>query len=323
MVIPNPQSPQPISNASTAVRRSSDEISDSHPILEPSPEVREESPSSSEKADMDIDSPESSADIETFSGDTAPNVTTENSNVPHRSLSTASPPAQNTTPIIEIVAEAMETVTPGSATFDTRITAEATRAESRDHDLVVADVFMSIPNTEMFPNEEDAYEPMPAQISNTDHIRISDSEDGEVMTSPQSSRTLLIDEQILDEEPYEPSRAHVSGAITTAAPGPSTDEVQLRSSREPRVLTSEQTERHPTISAEDVLSYQSPLRYFHAYRFHPKFLDEVPGGLKSMTFSSRIDVSRPLCPSFVDGGQCPNGPSCEFQHFDNMVLSGE
>ncbi|KAI1818525.1 hypothetical protein GGS20DRAFT_527426 [Poronia punctata] len=71
----------------------------------------------------------------------------------------------------------------------------------------------------------------------------------------------------------------------------------------------------------DLLSYKSPLSYFHAYRFHPKYFEDVPGGLKSTTFSSRIDPMREVCPVVLAGEACPKGPKCEYQHFDSMVLS--
>jgi len=72
---------------------------------------------------------------------------------------------------------------------------------------------------------------------------------------------------------------------------------------------------------EDVSSYHSPLEYFRAYRFHPRFFDEVSGGLKSLTYSSKIDIEQMLCPSESVGEECVS-PTCEYQHFNNMVLSG-
>ncbi|AEO65647.1 uncharacterized protein THITE_2112807 [Thermothielavioides terrestris NRRL 8126] len=67
-------------------------------------------------------------------------------------------------------------------------------------------------------------------------------------------------------------------------------------------------------SASTLAPYESPLRYFHAYRFHPEFQRVVAGGLKSLTYSNRIDPDKELCPFELSGEQCP--PNCEFQHFD-------
>ncbi|KAF7544663.1 hypothetical protein G7Z17_g9773 [Cylindrodendrum hubeiense] len=64
--------------------------------------------------------------------------------------------------------------------------------------------------------------------------------------------------------------------------------------------------------------YETPLHYFRAYRFHPKFKDSVAGGLRSLTYSNKIDVKREVCPDQLAGAVCPRGTQCEFQHFENM-----
>lgn len=69
--------------------------------------------------------------------------------------------------------------------------------------------------------------------------------------------------------------------------------------------------------------YESPLRYFHAYRFHPKYSDGVTGGLKSLTYSNRIDPKREMCPDEWEGNDCPRGDACQFQHFQNIIAPGE
>ncbi|KAK4196190.1 hypothetical protein QBC40DRAFT_11455 [Triangularia verruculosa] len=61
------------------------------------------------------------------------------------------------------------------------------------------------------------------------------------------------------------------------------------------------------------MPYKSPLQIFRAYRFHPDFDKTVPGGLKSMTYSGRVDTKKPLCPYELNNSQCPE--NCEFQHF--------
>ena len=69
--------------------------------------------------------------------------------------------------------------------------------------------------------------------------------------------------------------------------------------------------------------YESPLRYYHAFRFHPRYSESVAGGLKSLTYSNRIDPKREICPDELDGVDCPRGNACQFQHFSNMVAPGE
>ncbi|OAQ67100.2 Zinc finger domain-containing protein, CCCH-type [Pochonia chlamydosporia 170] len=66
------------------------------------------------------------------------------------------------------------------------------------------------------------------------------------------------------------------------------------------------------------LPYKTPLHYFHAYRFHPSFKQDVAGGLRSVTYSNRIDVKKEVCPDELAGQPCPRGSGCEFQHFETM-----
>ncbi|KAK0655567.1 hypothetical protein B0T16DRAFT_14252 [Cercophora newfieldiana] len=63
--------------------------------------------------------------------------------------------------------------------------------------------------------------------------------------------------------------------------------------------------------------YTSPLRYFHAYRFHSDYPSNVAGGLRSLTYSNRIDPKKPLCPNELAGQQCPG---CEFQHCGSISI---
>ncbi|OAF60153.1 hypothetical protein VC83_02780 [Pseudogymnoascus destructans] len=68
--------------------------------------------------------------------------------------------------------------------------------------------------------------------------------------------------------------------------------------------------------------YESPLKRFKAYRFHPEFTKQVPGGYKSLTYSNNIDDRKELCRFELAGGIC-NDVSCEFQHFRDIVLPDE
>ena len=70
------------------------------------------------------------------------------------------------------------------------------------------------------------------------------------------------------------------------------------------------------------LAYDSPLRYFHSFRFHPDFSKVVAGGLRSITFSNKIDAKLPLCPDELAGNACPRGKNCHFQHFAEMNAPG-
>ena len=60
---------------------------------------------------------------------------------------------------------------------------------------------------------------------------------------------------------------------------------------------------------------------FKAFRFHPDFKQEVSGGLKSVTYSHKIDPNLEFCRYELAGGVC-NDNSCEFQHFKDIALPG-
>ncbi|KAK7425804.1 hypothetical protein QQZ08_007653 [Neonectria magnoliae] len=74
----------------------------------------------------------------------------------------------------------------------------------------------------------------------------------------------------------------------------------------------------PGASKSTFAPYQTPLQYFRAFRFHPQFKDTVAGGLRSLTYSNKIDVKREVCPDQLVGAVCPRGDQCKFQHFENM-----
>ncbi|GAB1311604.1 Putative zinc-finger domain-containing protein [Madurella fahalii] len=69
-------------------------------------------------------------------------------------------------------------------------------------------------------------------------------------------------------------------------------------------------------SDSTLMPYKSALRYFHAYRFHADYLNSVAGGLKSLTYSNRIDPQKEFCPFELNGEQC--AANCQFQHFSTI-----
>ncbi|PGH03129.1 hypothetical protein AJ79_07456 [Helicocarpus griseus UAMH5409] len=68
--------------------------------------------------------------------------------------------------------------------------------------------------------------------------------------------------------------------------------------------------------------YNSPLRLFKAYRYHPRYTEDVNGGYRSLTYSHNIDPQSYVCPYEATGGAC-NDHSCEYQHFRDMTLSDD
>ncbi|KAF4509944.1 hypothetical protein G6O67_001877 [Ophiocordyceps sinensis] len=69
--------------------------------------------------------------------------------------------------------------------------------------------------------------------------------------------------------------------------------------------------------------YETPLQYFRAFRFHPEFGKSVAGGLRSLSYSNKIDVRKEVCPDELAGQVCPRGDGCGYQHFDNMRAPDE
>jgi hypothetical protein len=67
--------------------------------------------------------------------------------------------------------------------------------------------------------------------------------------------------------------------------------------------------------------YESPLRMFKSYRYHPKFAQDISGGFLSTTYSHQIDATKPLCPFETAGGTC-NDAECTKQHFSDLSISG-
>ncbi|PVH92203.1 hypothetical protein DM02DRAFT_663169 [Periconia macrospinosa] len=68
--------------------------------------------------------------------------------------------------------------------------------------------------------------------------------------------------------------------------------------------------------------YESPLRKFKSYRYHPGYAENVPGGYLSLTYSHQIDPNVPVCPTEAIGANCTD-PACQNQHFRQMNISGE
>ena len=66
--------------------------------------------------------------------------------------------------------------------------------------------------------------------------------------------------------------------------------------------------------------YESPLKQFKSYRYHPQYLKEVSNGFRSLTYSHTINPEIPLCRYELDG-VC-NDDSCQSQHLSSIGLSG-
>ncbi|KAI6254706.1 hypothetical protein MCOR19_008788 [Pyricularia oryzae] len=87
-------------------------------------------------------------------------------------------------------------------------------------------------------------------------------------------------------------------------------------------LTCQQAPTDPKDEVPSFTPYESPLTYFRAYRFHPKYAETVTGGLKSLTYTNKINPKQALCLNELTQKKC-NDPECGFQHFKSMVPRGK
>ncbi|KAI1423411.1 hypothetical protein F5Y12DRAFT_757664 [Xylaria sp. FL1777] len=216
-------------------------------------------------------------------------------------------------PAQPFVAEAeQETEQDGSADIDIEaesISESALPAASKpssepDDGSSESDVSMQQSAPELSQSDDEPYEPTSAEISNSHGIQKDRHNSAEVV----------------DDVLEEPNPNHISIDRNHQESENTSNEVKNRSCEEPLLLTTSQDVQNNQAPLEDLLSYKSPLSYFRAYRFHPKYFEEVSGGLKSMTFSAKIDPMREVCPQVLIGEPCPKGSNCEYQHFDSMVL---
>lgn len=314
-----PDSASVTANADTTQDRSTKEP-------ESQPEATEEDAAScSDKSDMDIDSSDSSSDegedmniepVET--GETAASsLIKQTSAAPVEQAPSYAKEASSVSSQEDVQEKEMDE-------SDTSLSVSGSHSQTAIQVANDADASLQASVADISVDEEDPYEPVLGQISSTDKVQGSDEEEGEVDTLSSLSHMILTASQIPDDDPYEPSPAQPVEAASKPNAKATRGEVQVRSPGERRLLTMAQAEEQsPTLSSQDLLSYESPLRFFRAYRFHPKYMQEVRGGLRSKTYSSRVDCNTPVCPSSDERKSCLNGPSCQYQHFSDMLASGE
>lgn len=101
-------------------------------------------------------------------------------------------------------------------------------------------------------------------------------------------------------------------------------ETTRESSPEPPLLVDDDLEPLSVDSPKrrTYVPYESPLTMFKAYRFHPEYSKTVSNGFSSLTYSHTIDPKgNPFCETELSQGMC-NDPTCEFQHFGKVGLTG-
>ncbi|KAM3503353.1 hypothetical protein MY10362_004246 [Beauveria mimosiformis] len=171
---------------------------------------------------------------------------------------------------------------------------EVAIASTNDEDIAMEEAAGS---GEEADEDSDGYEPVDASPFETEH----------------SSPDLQTSDAALELIDSDPAVAALSAELLSAGgrePAPTEQEREVQE----RALETAGS----TSVQSSYLAYDSPLRYFRSYRFHPDFSKVVAGGLRSATYSNKIDPKLPLCPDELAGTVCPRGKNCHFQHFAEM-----
>lgn len=158
----------------------------------------------------------------------------------------------------------------------------------------------------------DEYEPTEAGVELPNHEALADSAPNGHMSINDVAVLETGDADLQGVSATSPAVQAISG-VQGASETPSESGREIEQSPKP-------SDAHldPGSSKSTFVPYETPLHCFHAYRFHPEFKDNVAGGLRSLTYSNKIDMQREVCPDELTSGVCPRGDQCEFQHFENM-----
>ncbi|EMD63687.1 hypothetical protein COCSADRAFT_37456 [Bipolaris sorokiniana ND90Pr] len=209
----------------------------------------------------------------------------------------------------------------------------ASTEEPHDSQLNVAP---SITTSYMSAEDEEAYEPpeadqdmadVPNETATSDSVpqaRQTEADDGamDIATSSDDSS----DDSDSDEESESDSEADdiISGNNLAHQDNNVADD--LAPELQPQTISVvDNVQPAPTLDEEEESApfkpYQSPLRMFKSYRYHPSYSKDVSGGFMSLTFSHQIDPEKPFCQYESAGGAC-NDPECPDQHFRDATITG-
>lgn len=208
--------------------------------------------------------------------------------------------------------------TPGSANHAQAPLEGISLEDARDDDAeleedVAMEEVAGDSNDENEVESSDEYEPTEAGIELP----------SQAPSHPQSpaSQSNMADDTLL-----ETTDADMQG-VSAASPIPhtiSTGNGELGSDDNGEVNETTATQGVPETDGprSSFIPYETPLHYFRSYRFHPQFEDSVSGGLRSLTYSNKIDVKKEVCPDQLTEGSCLRGNECPFQHFEEMQAPG-
>ncbi|KAF2728510.1 hypothetical protein EJ04DRAFT_516549 [Polyplosphaeria fusca] len=113
-----------------------------------------------------------------------------------------------------------------------------------------------------------------------------------------------------------------SPGLSAAAAEDLSVEAQSQSDAPRSGLLTEQSPVEPAPTNARFVPYESPLRMFKSYRYHPNYSQDVAGGFLSTSYSHQIDPDKPICPYEAAGDVC-NDAQCGGQHFKDMSITGD
>ncbi|UKZ71489.1 uncharacterized protein TrAtP1_012443 [Trichoderma atroviride] len=209
--------------------------------------------------------------------------------------------------IIEDVDDAeRETIQDAMSTQDD-INATATASVEEARDMVMSEAADS--SNHASEEESDGYEPPDVELS-------SPSKKSSRASTPFSPAPAGLDS--MPDTNADSLQDSTTGAIASQQISTVQPDIASESGREVDPVS-----EAPVAPASDApktafVPYESPLRYFHAYRFHPEYSQSISGGLRSLTYSNKIDVKQEVCPDELANQSCPRGSECDYQHFENM-----
>lgn len=174
-----------------------------------------------------------------------------------------------------------------------------------DEDMIDAQPAESVAVSDAIPPEAeaegDAMDIASSSSEDTDSDSDSNSSsDGEITSEAEANESISGIHTVQQDDNVADDLAPELQSASAAQPAPAADE-----------------EVHPP----EFTRYQSPLRMFKSYRYHPKFAEEIAGGFLSSTFSHQIDPDKPMCQFETAGGSC-NDANCLNQHFRDLGITG-
>ncbi|GJN81540.1 hypothetical protein PLIIFM63780_005074 [Purpureocillium lilacinum] len=209
---------------------------------------------------------------------------------------------------------------------DTGATAQEAKEDVRmgedEHDVDMADASES--PDDVPDNESDDYEPpdagaAKAQAAVSPSQSLSAAEQAIVSSAEEIQHATPASLAVEQAVPAQPGTANEAAREVELSPPADQHSGHLTSHQaKPDAVSSS-----PSAARSTFVPYETPLQYFHSYRFHPGFGQTVAGGLRSLTYSNKIDARREVCPDQLAGRPCPRGERCEFQHFETMRVADD